>query len=246
MTFIFADSEDFDFPFQKQKKLFVFSENEEYNCQGKTHSGFSHAIKHSCEFFPEQINEFIVKGLDIIIKTDKVFLLHENGDIFPISANKILQQASGIVLNTFDMVNDKIMLDLPLLETEEKLKPLIFEISEQYNNLLTNYINYAYDIENITSLENLKEFIKDGKTLKFIAEFFLVDYIYYLNFSDSAIIACRKDNPKIINTFFRIDKKANDFKKIAKYLYKINIENKLLSEFILDFVDNNRKFFKHA
>lgn len=211
----FANSKDVDMPGNKQ--YVCFKEDEIYS--NKTddlfHGKMSHAIKHFSEFEPEKSKSFLKKAIDVVNQSENVFLKSATNDEMIASGEKAKKQINfNSMLNTFDMINDKKLNNEKLLPQELQILKILDAYTKEYEDILESQIGKAVDVDNIKDENEIKKLIDSGKILKFTGDFQGKEFTYYLNTTNSGLAVSDKND--VFSTFFRFDKKGNNFKKFPK------------------------------
>jgi len=226
--YIFCNSPDYDYPASDKTKFVVFSENENYKLSGNTHGIMSHALKHYRDFEPEIMQVYIEKITILIKKASDVYIMDYRGEIIAHDKDAKHSITHDMVYITMDLINDKIMEGKPLMDIEKQIQYYLNEISKKYFELLCDYIDNAIEVEKV---ENIQAFAQKGDILKFEGVFDNYRYYYYINFNNSGIIAQWQEDTRMINTFFRIDKKSSSLLRIARYVSNIMVFDKRLSDY---------------
>jgi len=227
----FHDSPDEDKPGKNQ--IIVFDPNEEYNIEGDTHGGLSHMIKHYMEFEPSKVASALkqaiekAKGFDNFILRSVKSGQAVTGDEAKNAANE------NAMLNTFDMINDKLKNNQPLTNEEEQLKQFISPLNTEYQNLINSYMSSAADVENIQDAAAIKQVLDAGKIIKFIGAYKGKPVQYFFNPSNTGLVAYKDQK---VATLFRIDKKGNDLSKAAKYFSRgVELKNPAFAKALASF-----------
>ena len=208
----FHDSPDEDRPGRKQ--TVVFDEETPYEVVGETHGEESHALKHLAEFEPSQVQSVVDQAIAIAQKAADVHILDKAGNVVQSGDAAKKQINTNSMLNTLDLINDKQKNGESLTDEEEALAPILQNLTSAYDELIQTYLNDAQDIDDIDNVEEIKGLLDAGTIIKFTGAYKGKPATYYLNPSDTGIVA-EKDG--IISTLFRIDKKGGDLKKVAGY-----------------------------
>jgi|19_taG_2_1085344.scaffolds.fasta_scaffold00431_15 hypothetical protein len=213
------------------KYVIVFSPDEVYAKRGKTHAGRSHVIKHMHEFDRPQAMAIYRDASKEIDMFENVYVLHTStGKIVyqGEEAKQFAKEVPSAVLNTFDLINDKIknpQEDGALTPEEELLisLPSFETLENKYYALVGSYMGNENSIwipDDATSdgnLQEIKGYIKAGEKLSFTAYYRAGGHAphpkggkntYVLDFSTSGIMA-RGIESEEINTLFRISKTHN-------------------------------------
>ena len=221
----FHDSPDEDKPGRNQ--IIVFSADEDYDVEGSTHGALSHMIKHYNEFAPEKVAAGLQQALKIAaafnnftLKNAKSGAVIAQGDEAKKAANE------NAMLNTFDLINDKMQNKEPLTDEEKQLSPPIAALNQEYQQLVDSYMSDATDLEEIADAGQIKQLLDSGKIVKFIGFYKGKPVQYFLNTSNTGLVAY---NDGKVATLFRIDKKGNDLAKVAKY-FGDALKNKALGQ----------------
>ena len=220
----FTDSPDADGPGKKQ--VIVFDENETYEKDGNTHGAVSHAIKHYAEFEKEAVDAALTQALTKAKTFDNFFLLSRKSGQITASGDQAKKSAAAnnnAMLNTFDLINDKIKNNVSLLPEEEQLVGIINNLNSSYQNLVDKYMSSGIDIDQVSEPEKIRQLIDSGKVLKFTGSYSGSEFQYYLNTSNTGLVASQKGK---VATLFRIDKRGNDLGKVAGYFSRgVEIKN---------------------
>jgi len=221
----FYDSPDEDKPGRNQ--IIVFSPEEDYDVEGNTHGALSHMIKHYNEFAPEKVAAGLQQALKVaaafsnfILKNAKSGAVIAQGDEAKKAANE------NAMLNTFDLINDKMQNKEPLTDEEKQLSPPIAALNQEYQQLVDSYMSDATDLEEIADAGQIKQLLDSGKIVKFIGFYKGKPVQYFLNTSNTGLVAYKDGK---VATLFRIDKKGNNLAKVAKY-FGDALKNKALGQ----------------
>ena len=221
----FHDSPDEDKPGRNQ--IIVFSADEDYDVEGSTHGALSHMIKHYNEFAPEKVAAGLQQALKIAaafnnftLKNAKSGAVIAQGDEAKKAANE------NAMLNTFDLINDKMQNKEPLTDEEKQLSPPITALNQEYQQLVDSYMSDATDLEEIADAGQIKQLLDSGKIVKFIGFYKGKPVQYFLNTSNTGLVAYKDGK---VATLFRIDKKGNNLAKVAKY-FGDALKNKALGQ----------------
>jgi hypothetical protein len=229
----FISSKDIDQP--GNWTYICFDEDEKYEIEGNTHGLLSHAIKHYSKFNKEKVNDILdrtkeylneLEGL-IILKTVKNKTLCYNKD-----AKKLMNLRT--ILNTFDLINDKIMNGYELYPQEKEIyDKFMTELIDAYSSLINEYLKKAVDVRNKKSQE-LIELMQKGEKLRFRAIYKGIVKEYIADFSDFGLLSIEDKNK--IATLFKKTKDDYDFDLFIKYLnFKLIIKDKEFSQAVESF-----------
>jgi uncharacterized protein YeeX (DUF496 family) len=226
----FYDSPDEDKP--GKNNYVSFSEKETYDLEGKTHGQLSHAIKHYGEFEPAKLQAALSAALNKAKESDNFTLKNADTNEVISTGDEAKSQANqNSMLNTFDLINDKIKNGLSITPEEQEIKTLIEPINNEYEQLVNSYMSGAEDIDGISDPSKIKSMFDAGKIIKFSGDFKGSPIKYYLNTSNSGLVAQAADGK--LATLFRIDKKGNNIAKMAKYLTRgVEIKNPAFKELL--------------
>jgi len=214
--FIFSKGKDDDNPGNRQ--VIVFDDSEKYAVEGDTHAGLSHAIKHYGEFYPDRLNVILNDALDFIKSKPNIILNSTK-------SNELLakgEEAKGLinantVLNTFDLINDKILNNKELTEEEREIKEkFLNRLESEYNSLVDEYIENSVDIDGKTQ-DEIQRLIGSKTKIGFKGVYKGTRKDYILDPVNTGILS--KSN-NVVETLFRIDKKGGDLSKVAEYFYR--------------------------
>ena len=186
----------------------VFDRDEKYLYDPQsTHGITSHAILHLREFEPEMVKKATDQARSIIQEQPKVYILNMNNKIIAegedAKKNRMLTQ--GVILNTFDLINDDIMCGRPLNTSKALLKPLVDKLTNFYSQLIKDYKTLAINAD--TNFDEAKEAWGRGQIIKFAGTFrsqqnSVFKRIYYLNPKNNGILGT--DLNGVPATFFKL------------------------------------------
>jgi len=219
--FVFNNSPDEDTPGNKQ--FVAFKEDDKYDVEGNTHGELSHAIKHFGEFKPDVLNSELNKTIDYIKTISNPILKNVNGNNIASGDNAKKQLTPNAILNTFDLINDKIANNQELTPEEKEIKSKFLDkLNSDYNKLVQDYIDGGIDVNNMKE-DEIKKLISSNKKIKFNGSYKGNEVEYILDLSNAGLLAKKGDK---VSTLFRIDKKGNDINKIGAYLNRgVEIKN---------------------
>ena len=164
--FVFHKSKDEDAPGNKQ--VVVFDDSEKYTEEGDTHGELSHAIKHYGEFYPDKLNAILNDALNFI-KAKSDILLNSTKTNEPVATGEQAKKQinTGSILNTFDLINDKILNKQELTTDEKEIQDkYLNKLNAEYDALVKEYLEKAVDIEG-KSQEEIKSLIDAKSKIKF-------------------------------------------------------------------------------
>lgn len=220
--FIFHKSKDEDNPGNKQ--VIIFDDSEKYTEEGDTHGSLSHAIKHYGEFYPDKLSSILNDALNFI-KSKSDIILNNTKDNEPIAKGEEAKKQinANSVLNTLDLINDKILNKQELTEEEKEIQEkFLNKLNTEYNDLVTEYIEKSVDIEG-KSQEEIQKLISSKTKLRFKGTYKGTPIEYILDPTNTGMLAKSGDN---VSTLFRIDKKGGDLNKVGAYFSRgVEIEN---------------------
>jgi len=209
----FHDSPDEDGPGKNQ--IVVFDEEDQYGIGGETHGAVSHAIKHFKEFEPDKMKSGLQNALKMAASFDNYFLKNtKSGDVLATGDEAKKAANENAMLNTFDLINDKSENQKPLSPEEEKLMSILGPLNGEYQKLVDSYMSSGIDIEGTQDAAKIKQMLDAGKIVKFIGKYKDKPVQYFLNASDTGLVAYKDGK---VATLFRIDKGGNNLSKVAKY-----------------------------
>lgn len=229
----FHDSPDEDQPGNKQ--IIVFNTEETYEVEGSTHGAESHMIKHYIEFERDKVLVGLKRALQKALDFNNFFLKDTTSGEIIASGDEAKKTANEMaMLNTFDYINDKLKNNESLTDEEKQLVPIIFDLSDEYQQLIDSYISSGIDLENITDTEEIKQILDAGEIVKFVGSYKGDLYEYYLNTSNTGLIAYKDDK---VATLFRIDKKGNNLSKVSKYFSRgVELQNPAFAAALASYV----------
>ena len=219
--FAFYNSPDEDTPGNKQ--FVAFKEDDKYSVEGNTHGELSHAIKHYGEFNPNELSSILNSAITYIKSISNPILKNINGSDIASGDNAKKQLTPNAILNTFDFINDKISNKQELTpEKKEIQNRFLNKLNDDYNKLVSSYIDGGVDIEGKKE-DEIKKLIDSNKKIKFKGSYKGNEFEYVLDPSNAGLLAKKGDN---VSTLFRIDKKGNDLSKVGAYFSRgVEISN---------------------
>lgn len=199
--------------YTKGKTVIVFHKNEKYIKVGKTHGAQSHAIKHTNEIEPDKFNK-IIDQIKSYLKDKRVYYKNRKNEIVD------GELTTNTIINTLDMVNDKIMNKQELTPEGKWLKKKIDEIAEIYRNRLNKFKENSIDITDKTEQE-IEQIVKNDKVLKIPCE---NKFIVFVNFNSLLFAVNKKGKGPV--SFYKIDNLSRMREKIKsnKPLNKIIVK----------------------
>lgn len=222
LEFAFSNSRDEDRPGNKQ--IVVFQDDESYNIEGNTHGGLSHAIKHLNEFNPSSVTSALNNAMSYIKKLDNIFIKHaKTGEVLFSGEDAKKQLNLNAILNTFDLINDKIKTSKQLTPEEKEIKSKFLDsLLDEYKALVQTYIDSSVNVDDKSEAE-IQNILNSNKKIAFKGEFKGNTFDYVLDPSNTGLLAKKGDS---VYTLFRIDKKGSGVSKAAGYFSRgVNIIN---------------------
>ena len=208
----FFPSTDNDTPGNKQIIRF---DNSPASLEGDTHGKKSHAIKHLMEFKPDVVDAFLDEAINATKDSPNIAILNvKTGAVLGTGQEATKLITRGAMLNTFDNVNDKVQLGIPLTPEEQIILDIIWKMTTIYVQDLEKDIADATDVDNITDPTTLMDALMSSNVIKFTGIRSGALNNYYLDLRDTGLIA---EKQGMIATMFRIDKKGADMGKVARY-----------------------------
>ena len=209
----FQFSPDQDAPGNKQ--IVVFDVNEIYVSEGNTHGFLSHAIKHYEEFDANGMDVLINDTIEFLKSRNELYLKTLSGTLLAKGEEVHSKLTPNAIQNTYDLINDKITSGVDLkVEEIEIHKRFLEPLLENYNKLITIYLNNHIEINNHSEMD-VKSSFENGHTIKFTGTYEGSLYIYILDTSNSGLLV--QDTNSGICTLFRIDKQGNNLNEIKGY-----------------------------
>lgn len=206
---VFNNGKDSDWPIDGGG-VAVFSPNDNYRVEGKTHDGVSHAIKHAAEFFPAQVTAILSKIKDefanaaVAVKTDDGI-----GDITdPQKVSSYLEMNSTLT-NTLDGINDKVRNNKPLTAIEKKGYAAALEIYHLYKTLADSIDDSSVDVDNAASTEEIQSLVVAGKPIKFSGTYRGHHHGYVFDPKTRGLLSFRDDGTA--NTLFKVTKNVGNY-----------------------------------
>lgn len=224
----FFDSPDEDKP--GNDSIIIFNKEEKYDIAGNTHGGLSHTIKHYNEFEPSDVVSALNSAINKAKESDKFILrnLKTGAMISGEEAKNSNSANKNAMLNTFDLINDKIKNNIPLNPEEESLKVFIAPLDQKYQSLVDSYISEAQDVDQIQDASQIKQLLDAGQIISFSASYKGSPKKYVFNPKNTGLIALSDGK---VATLFRIDKTGNSVEKVIRYFGRnVEIQNAALKQ----------------
>ena len=167
----FVDSPDEDQP--GKNALIVFSPQESYTVAGNTHGGLSHTIKHYKEFEPSEVATALSQALAQAKESNNFAIqnLKTGATVTGDEAKNSNSANENAMLNTFDMINDKLQNGQSLTQEEEQIKSFLEPINTKYQSLVDTYMSQATDVDNLQDPAQIKQLLDAGKLIKFVGTY---------------------------------------------------------------------------
>jgi len=219
------------------KAVVVFDPEDDYSREGATHGGMSHSIKHYMEFNPSAVQQAVTQVAAAVLKTDNVFIKKAGAPSVMArddEAKQVINQNPNILLNTFDLINDKVLNGESLNDTEQKLLPIIKKIYSEYKNLAEEQLSKSSDVDNVGEAKQVLDLLEGGKVIRFTATYGESEKIYALNPQDTSIVSFMQGK---MSTFFKIDKSGKNKQKVLRYFTKgMKIKNSVVLDAVQEWV----------
>lgn len=197
----------------------------EYKQTGKTHGIESHALKHLKEFKPSVVTQLLGETKDIIKKSVKdgtckfVGLYKRNGKWLSTDVDEIFTRVSDkALINTLDVINDKVIKKDHLLPIEQKLNGILTKFEEVYQKEIELRLKKAYDLSTLKTEEEIKNVISKNPIIKFDGSDKGVEKVYCLGMKDSAMIIL-SDNGTV-RTMYKITKNPVPRKDVISTFFR--------------------------
>lgn len=224
----FVDSPDEDQP--GKNALIVFSPQESYTVAGNTHGGLSHTIKHYKEFEPSEVATALSQALAQAKESNNFAIqnLKTGATVTGDEAKNSNSANENAMLNTFDMINDKLQNGQSLTQEEEQIKSFLEPINTKYQSLVDTYMSQATDVDNLQDPAQIKQLLDAGKLIKFVGTYSGSPYEYFFNPQDTGLVASQDGK---VATLFRIDKRGNNLGKVVGYFNRgVELQNAALQQ----------------
>lgn len=195
----------------------VFDPQDDYEIKGKTHGLVSHAIKHLHEFNPEYFNKIISAVRQIIEKSPNAILKDKSNK--PIT--RVVGQTQypfGVILNTMDFINDKVVNGIPLNTDEKAIKSYIDRTTDEYENIIRILVDKAIPVDNYNSPEKIKNILNQHGMISFyVMARGRMAYAYANH--NNGIIVLREPGGKVLTSFkaYAKKEKINPPQRLKKY-----------------------------
>lgn len=207
----------------------VFDKNDDYRLKGKTHGLTSHAIKHYGEFDVGTVKGFVDKAINIAKQSPELYIINHKGEVIADGDKAKVMLQYKVMLNTFDLINDKIINGEKLNDTEQKIYDVIQKMKVGYLSKIKTLTSKAVDVNDVNkkSLENL---IKRGAAITFMGRRQGKINRFYYDPKTTAYITASPDGKKVI-TMFQTNKKFVDTLKDREiYVTDNNLRQVLFRE----------------
>lgn len=226
--------------------VLVFSETapDNYEVKGKTHGKMSHAIKHLKEFEPVFVDEIVKKAKDAIRKK-----LEEKPHWFckVWHRSKGFETESGVsavnkatndeVLNTLDLINDKVETNEKLMPLDASLKKFAQEITTRYGEIISEKIDKAYDLDKTAMKASaLKKKISKTHVIQFSCKGKSGgDFVVIIDFTDQSLLISKKDVENV-TTMYRFNNTGTSKSSVVKGFFEKRLipDNKELEAVLKD------------
>lgn len=193
-------------------QIVIFNDRDIYNTNGLTHGLLSHAIKHLEEFKPLEVNRLLDETINYLKSSGIGIIKSLNPDID--LKNDKTKINRNTILNTFDLINDKISNSVELTTEEQEIKSRFLDrLQHEYQNLIDDYYDNNINVDK-SSLSEIIELIESGTKIKFSCLFRGQQRESILNPVDTGMLSTANNS---VLTLFRIDKSGNDLIKVKNY-----------------------------
>jgi hypothetical protein len=223
----FYNSPDEDKPGNKQ--VILFSPEFKYTKEGSTHGKMSHMIKHYLEFDNPAVKKGLETALNVARSFENFYLFHAlRGELIAQGQIAKKKATANAMLNTFDVINDKILTSEQLKSEEEMLLPIIRDLVDSYDALVDSYLDTAIDTDGTEDSQEIMALLNSGQIIKFTGVYKGKKKDYFFNPSNTGLAAV--DGRKVA-TLFRIDKSGNNMEKVKKYFSRgVTVSNPALRQ----------------
>ena len=168
--------------------------------QERKHGLTSHAIKHFGEFNPATVRNYITKAIKIAKNSPRVFILNSKGEIVAEGNKAKVMLQYRVMLNTFDMINDRAKNAEKLNETEEKINKLIIQMKLDYKHMIEHLMKSAIDIDKMPT-NNIEKLIERKIPVTFMGQRDSNTNRFYFDPKTTAYITASPDGTKVITMF---------------------------------------------
>ena len=219
----FAKMLDQDYP-SRYDEVILFDYREKYVLSGKTHGLVSHALKHLIEF-DEYFVKSILYKMKSKLKVEFLFFYKKNNTI------RVLRKSDltpGILLNTLDLINDKIENRETLYSDEKEMILILQSIKDEYRKICLNIQQNAIEIFDFDTKNEIQLKINRNKPIWFNVNYKSVDMQNCIDLKNKIYMSIYQEK---IRTVFKMD---------SSFLYrqygtdKTKIKNSFLEKIILE------------
>lgn len=218
----FKDSADQDYPDGESYGVIFFNKDETYKKEGMTHGLLSHAIKHLKEFVPQFVQS-ITNEMQKFLKT-KTCYFYKEGKIQEVSNYTFSEDT---ILNTLDMINDKIMFNKPLYPEEKLLYAGSLRLEKKFKEIINFLTQDATFIDNNNTDKNQILDLINKKTIKYYVEDHNAVMVHFFNKKLDAILITYKGDIRSLFTLHKHYHTGNWYDKGGK-----KILNPVLSQIL--------------
>lgn len=164
-TFLFelsvVQGNDIDF-IDNSNYVILFSKDDNYSLEGKTHGLLSHSIKHLREFNPSLVKTLLHKTISILLKYKNSLFFYKKGTGFITSGYPKI--TDSIVLTTLDAIQDKIQLKKSLSPIEKEISnEVLNQFEMEYKKIVDQIMANGVDITNLSVEDIIKVFGQNKK-----------------------------------------------------------------------------------
>lgn len=208
MQFDFTKAEDKDYP-GKVEFVLLFNPKDEYKIKGRTHGLASHCIKHLRDLEKDKVDAKLFQLKLQIEKIPHIYLYRKDQGIVKRDKEAFRALTPEILINTMDLINDKVLTLEKLNQYDQLLIPIIQNFVDKYSNLLEEMIRKSISIFSLSGVE-IQELINSFKIISFPVVFRGTSMTHYLDLKKFTIITAINRN---IKTFYKADR------EYFRYLY---------------------------
>ena len=219
----FARMQDTDYPFP-HNNVILFDINEKYILKGKTHSLISHGIKHLIEWEPTFVKNILL-SMRSKLKIELLYFFKQPNLIRELKKSDLTDE---VLLNTLDLINDKLEINEKLYEMELPMKNILLDIRDRYKSWCSKLENAAIEIFDNDDYSFVENKINTSRVIWFNVSYRGVDMQNILDFRNNLYMSVHNG---MVRTLFKMsdDFIQRQYKGKAK-IKNLHLEKKLLEK----------------
>lgn len=191
----FQAANNSDFPGDSRHVIF-FDPDDRYGYSGRIHGGWSHMIKHLLEFKPEYKSEFANRFNKLVSDAKQLW-------IGPGKPKEISDRifSLGTVLNSLDLINDKVELKKKITPVEEKIwNDIVVPYTKEYEKMVDDLVKSSTIIKPSFTEDEIKKLAKGP--IGFPSKYHDINAMMYVNIPKGIVCTTTRDN-KYAKTLYK-------------------------------------------